>query len=118
MDTENNRIEPQKPKRKKTSLSKILGGEFLTEEAFRKQLPLIFLIVCLILVFITNRYQCTRKLAEIEDLNRQLKNLKCESQIISTELTVHSRQSQVEELLKVRGIELQPSKSPAYEIHK
>jgi hypothetical protein len=105
-------------KTEKSFLSKLLGGSILTEDFVIKQFKLIILIVSLFLVFISNRYACSKKLTEIEDLNTKLKNIKYENLIISTELTTHSRQSQVEELLKSKEIDLSTSKTPAFEIHK
>jgi hypothetical protein len=119
MENEDINAEKKEPrKRKKSSLSKILGGDILTEDFVVKQSKLIILIVFLILVFISNRYSCAKKLTRIEDLSTRLKNVKYENLIIATELTTHSRQSQIEELLKIRGIELESSKTPAFEIHK
>jgi hypothetical protein len=105
-------------KRGKSFFSWLLGGDILTEEFIARQSKLIILVVVLILLFISNRYSCTKKLTEIEDLNMKLKNVKYETLIISTDLTTHTRQSQIEELLKTKGIELEVSKTPAFEIQK
>ena len=105
-------------KSKKNTFSKVLGGDILTEEFVTKQFKLIILVVFLILVFITNNYSCMKKQTEIENLKSQLKNLKYENLVISTELTTHSRQSQIEELLKAKEIDLSASKTPAFEIRK
>jgi hypothetical protein len=105
-------------KRKKNSLSHYLGGGLLLEEFFIKQSKLFILIFFLILIFISNRYVCMKKLTEIENLTNELKELRYENLVISTELTTNSRQSQVEDLLEKKGIYLAASKSPVYEIHK
>ena len=114
----NTRITKGTKNSKKNAFFKVLGGDILTEEFVTKQFKLIILIVFLILVFISNSYSCMKKLTEIENLNSQLKNLKYENLVISTELTTHSRQSQIEELLKVKEIDLSASKTPAFEIRK
>jgi cell division protein FtsL len=103
---------------KKNWLSHILGGGFLTEDFIIKQSKLLILIVLLIMAFISNRYSCMKKLTEIEILKTKLQDVKYENMIISTEVTAHSRQSQIEELLKKKGIDLVPSKSAFYEIKK
>ncbi|GHT04972.1 hypothetical protein FACS189440_01430 [Bacteroidia bacterium] len=105
-------------KKKKVSAKGFLDGGILTEEFVTKQYKLLVLIVILIVIFISNGYSCMKKLTEIEALKERLKDVKYENLIISTELTSHSRQSQVEELLKAKGIELSGSTSPAMEIHK
>jgi cell division protein FtsL len=105
-------------KKKKHSLSHILGGGFLSEDFVIRQSKLLILIVFLIFVFISNRYYCMKKLTEIENLESKLQDIKHESLIISTELTSHSRQSQIEEMLANKGIGLRSSKASVYEIHK
>ncbi|MDR1632055.1 MAG: hypothetical protein LBR97_04130 [Dysgonamonadaceae bacterium] len=105
-------------KKKKNLLSHILGGGFLTEDFVIRQSKLLVLIVFLIIVFISNRYYCMKKLTEIENLKTKLQDVKYENLIISTELTSHSRQSQIEEMLAKKGIGLRSSKASVYEIHK
>jgi cell division protein FtsL len=105
-------------KKKKTLSRHILGGDFLTEGFIMRQSKLMALIVCLIIVFISNRYYCMKKLTEIEMLNTQLHDVKHEHLIISMELTNHSRQTQIDEMLANKGIELRLSKAAVYEIQK
>jgi len=105
-------------KKRKFSITHILGGDILTEDFVVKQSKLLILIVILTIVFISNRYACAKKLTEIEDLNRQLRDVKYENLIISTELLTNSRQSQIELLLEGKGINLGGNKTPVYEIHK
>ncbi|GHT12637.1 hypothetical protein FACS189426_16320 [Bacteroidia bacterium] len=107
-----------KTKKQRSWFFRIIGGEILTEDFVVKQSKLIILIVFLIIIFISNRYACMKKLTEIETLTTQLKDIKYENLVISTELTTHSRQSQIEELLNSKGINLSSSKSSVYEIHK
>ncbi|MDR2692339.1 MAG: hypothetical protein LBB73_08660 [Dysgonamonadaceae bacterium] len=105
-------------KKKRNSLSHILGGGFLTEDFVIRQSKLLILTVFLIIVFISNRYYCMKKLTEIENLKTKLQDVKYENLIISTELTSRSRQSQIEEMLENKGIELRSSKASVYKIHK
>jgi len=105
-------------KKKKNSLSHILGGGFLTEDFVIRQSKLLILIVFLIIFFISNRYSCNKKLTEIENLKAQLENVQYENLIISTELTSNSRQSQIEEILAAKGVGLRSSKASVYKIHK
>jgi hypothetical protein len=105
-------------KKKKNSLSHILGGGFLTEDFVIKQSKLLILIVFLIIIFISNRYSCMKKLTEIENLKIKLEDVKYENLIISTELTSNSRQSQIEEMLAAKGLGLKSSKASIYKIRK
>ena len=109
---------PDSKKKKKFSFSHILGGEILVEDFVIKQSRLLILIVFLILIFISNRYSCAKKLTQIEDLKKELQDVKYENLIISTELTTSSRQSQIELFLERKGIDLKSPESPTYEIKK
>lgn len=97
---------------------RFLRGEILAEDFIVKQFKLVFLIVFLIFIFISNRYSCTKKQVIIENLTVKLRDVQYENLNISTELTTNSRQSQIEELLEEKNIKLSVSKSSVYEIHK
>jgi len=99
-------------------IKSLIDGQFLTEEFVRNQLKLLVLIVALVIVFISNSYSCMNKLGEIEDLSVQLKNIKYENLSLSTVVTSGSRQSQVQNQLERKGINLSSPKNPAYEIKK
>jgi hypothetical protein len=102
----------------KKSLSHILGGGILVDDFIVKQTKLVVMIGVLSLFFIANRYACHKKIIEIEDLKKQLTNVKYEYLDISTKLTTHSRQSQIEDLLKKRELNLSGSKTPPFELKK
>ena len=104
--------------KKKPSLSYIFGGKVLTEDFVIKQSKLLILIFCLIIVFISNRYNCSKKLTEMDGLKKELINLQYEQVILTTRLTAISRQSRIEELLKEKGSELSIFTDTVYQIHK
>jgi hypothetical protein len=109
------------PKKKRSLwdiLISSLRGEILMEDFIVKQFKLVFMIVFLTFIFISNRYSCLKKLTLIETLTVKLKDVQLENLNISTELTTNSRQSQIEELLEQKNIKLSVSKSSVYEIHK
>jgi len=95
-----------------------LGGDILSEDFVVKQSKLIILITFLFVLFISNRYSCLKKLTEIDRLKTELRELKSENLVISTQLTTNSRQSQIEALVEEKGLNLSGSKTPAYKIHK
>ncbi len=105
-------------KKKKVSVGHILGGDILKEDFVVKQSKLIILIAFLFVLLISNRYSCLKKLTEIDRLKTELKDVKYENLVISTELTTHSRQSQVETMIAEKGLNLAGTKTPAYEIHR
>ena len=112
-------MEPKnKTKKKKFSLSYFLGGKMLTEDFVVKQSKLLFLIFCLVLLFISNRYYCSKKLTEMDKLKKELKDLNYEQVLLTTRLTAITRQSQIEELLQEKGINLTNNNTNIYQIRK
>lgn len=105
-------------KERRLSLLYILGGGILKEDFIIKHTKMIVLVVVLIFFFIGNRYTCMQKLREIDRLQQQLRDVRFEALSISSELTGHSRQSQIELLIEEQGIDLEVAKTPPYEIHK
>ena len=59
-----------------------------------------------------------QKLREIDRLNQRLRDVRFEALSISSELTGHSRQSQIEALVEEQGIDLEVAKNPSYVLHK
>lgn len=98
--------------------NEILGGEFLTRDLIARQGKLILLIVGLAFFYISNRYTCQQKIANINKLKNELNDLKYESLTRSTELMMRTKQSQVRKRISERGIELELSNQPPYVISK
>ena len=105
-------------KKKRHSLAYYMGGRVLTEDFIIKQSKLIFLIVGLILVFISNRYICSKKLTEMDLLNKELIELQNEQVDLSKQLTIISQQSAIEELLRQKGSTLSKDGVIVYQIKK
>ena len=95
----------------------MLNGKLLTEDFIIKQSKLFLLIFFLILIFISNRYYCSKKLTEMDNLKKELVRLKNEQVDLTFRLTRISRQAQIEGSLKDKGIEL-TNNTTVYQIHK
>jgi hypothetical protein len=112
--------EPTDVKVKKTSFrvyfNEIFDGSFLTKNSLRKNLKLILLIVTCIFIYISNHYAVIMKLSEIDTLQKELIDVKYDALTISSKLMRESRQSNVRELVKSRGLELEDSNTPPYTI--
>ncbi len=96
----------------------VLSGTILTENFFVKNTRFMLVVFVIIVFYISNRYSCISKMAEIQSLERELQDAKYESFSISTELVGISRQSQVEALINRNNVELKVSKEPTYTIEK
>ena len=104
-----------KPKRQLTLLY-ILGGGVLKEDFIIRHTRLIVLVV--VMLFICNRYTCLLKLREIDRLQRELKDVKNESLAVSGQLTGSNRLSQIELLVKEKGLDIETAQTPPYIIRK
>jgi len=120
MEPENKHSEPERKSEKrknKASLVYFFNGNIL-EDFIKKQSTLLFLIFCLILIFISNRYYCSKKLTEMDNLKKELVRLKNEQIDLTARMTRTGRKVQIEELLKEKDIELTKDNTTVYQIHK
>ena len=118
MGEQRRKSKKKKKQGKKSLLWYILGGGILKEEFIFKHTRMIVLVVVLIFFFIGNRYSCILKLREIDRLQQQLHDVRFEALSISSELTGNSRQSQIEQLVKELGLELEVAQTPPYTLSK
>lgn len=82
------------------SLREILGGDILTNGWLKRQMGLILLCALFSILYITNRYSSEQEMIEIEKLKTELKDMRYRALTRSSELTVKTRQSQVEHSLR------------------
>jgi len=92
-----------------------LGGDDLYK-AVQKQIPMLFLIFLLFVLYITNFFNCTSKISEIGHLQQQLRELQYELVSVSATLTEKTRPSQVEEMIKQQGLDIQKATTPPYKL--
>lgn len=100
----------------KKKIMHVLGGTILTEDFFLKNTRFMLVVFVIMVLYISNRYSCIAKMAEIESLKKELKDVKYESLTISSDLTGISRQTQVQTLIDNNGLELKTPSVPAYKI--
>lgn len=95
---------------------KVLSGTILTEDFFLKNTRFMLVVFVIVVLYISNRYSCIAKKAEIESLKSEMKDVKYQSLSISSELTSLSRQSKVQTLVDKNDLGLKASTKPAYKI--
>lgn len=100
----------------KKNVMHVVGGTILTEDFFLKNTRFMLVAFVIIVLYISNRYSCISKLAEIESLRKELQDAKYESLTISSELVGISRQSQVQRLLEKNNADLITPTEPVYKI--
>ena len=110
----NEKTEKAKKAKNRTSLKKIIGGDILATDFFRRQTKLLVLIMVLILFYIHNRYACQQQMIEIDKLKKELIDIKYDALTRSSELMEKSRQSRIEEYIATKESDLQTSTNPPY----
>lgn len=97
-----------------TSWRSIIGGDILAAEFFHRQAKLLVLIMVLVIFYINNRYECQQLMIRIEELKKELTDIKYDALTRSSELMEHSRQSRIEEYISTRESDLQTATNPPY----
>ncbi|WP_455498992.1 FtsL-like putative cell division protein [Coprobacter sp.] len=96
----------------------IFLGRFISNDILIRQWKRILVIVILLFVYISNRYTCQQKIAQIGELQKQLVDIRYEALTLSSKLMGSSRQSQVEKLIESKGLDLHKSKQPPFKLVK
>ena len=93
-----------------------LNGDKLRSQKIREQYTLIGLIVGLVFLYILTGYQSAKQQHRLTDTKKEMLDAKFRYMTISAQLTNSTRQSQVIEVLKVNGSELQENRVPPVKI--
>lgn len=92
--------EDEAPLNPSRTLRKILGGDILNTSTIRRQIWLFMLITLFLFVYISNRYSCQKHLIEIDQLTKELQDVKYKSLSSNSQFTEKSRESNVLRLLR------------------
>jgi len=103
-------------KKKKLNVNAILDGSFLNSTFLRQQYKFLSLLVLMLIIYIANRYTLTRKIAEVDDLKKELTELRYEALIQRSNLMQESRQSHIYDLVEEKGLELEQSTQAPYRL--
>jgi cell division protein FtsL len=94
----------------------LIDGTLLTRKKVIRQLPFIFYLVFLGLIYISNRYHAETLRNRIEDLRETTNELRSEAIFVSSELMKLSRQTEVADEVERKGLELKESVKPPKKI--
>jgi hypothetical protein len=100
------------------SLKGIIDGSLLTMRSVIKQIPFILFIVFLALIYIANRYHAEKVVRQIDALKNEVKDLRAEEITTATELMNLNRPSNIQALVKEKGLGLKISDDPPFVIDK
>ena len=100
------------------TLKGIIDGSLLTIRSVIRQIPYILFLVFLAIIYIANRNHAEKVIRQLTSLRTEVKDLRSEQITTASELMNLSRPSNVEALIKERGLKLSESKVPPYKIVK
>jgi cell division protein FtsL len=94
----------------------LVSGTYISEKLILNNMRYVALLALLAVIFISNRFQAERVEREIIRLEQEVRDLRSESLSASAMLGTVSRQSEVIDLVKERGLGLQELREPPYRI--
>ncbi len=109
VDIQGNRLKPETNGRKAEpapgkSIQNVLNGSFLVNSKALRFLPFLFFLAFLGILYISNIYYAEKKVREINQLRRELKELRYEYISEKSKLMHKSKQSEVAKALEGTGI--------------
>lgn len=108
-------VKPMKRNRKSTRMMQdLLGGDYLSKERVVNNIPYVFYVGLLALVFIGNTYYTEKKFTDIEKTKSELKELRYQYITTKSALMFMGRQSEI--LRHATAIGLKESTLPPYKI--
>lgn len=98
------------------TLKGLVSGTYIAEKLILNNMRYVVLVAVLGIIFISNRFQAERVEREITKLEQEVRDLRAEALSASAQLGSVSRQSEVIDLVKERGLGLQELREPPYRI--
>ena len=97
-------------------LKGLISGTVISDSIILKDIRYSILIVLLAILFIANRFNAERMEREITVLEQEVRDLRAEALSVSADLGSVSRQSEITDLVKERGLGLEELREPPYRI--
>jgi hypothetical protein len=115
---EANKEKEEQPKKAGSSsvIRGFIDGSMLTRKSFTGQLPFVFFLAFMAMMYITNRYNAEKLRHRISETKNELNDLRAQSIFISAELMKLSRQTEVAEEVKKYGLSIKESEVPPKKI--
>lgn len=115
-DKKNNQSKETVKPVKSFSLRGFVDGSLLTGRSFTSQLPFVFFLAFMAMMYISNRYHAEKLRRRILTEKSDLSDLRARSIFISAELMKLSRQTEVAEVVKKQGLTIKESEVPPKKI--
>lgn len=97
-------------------LKGLISGTVISDSLILKDIKYSALILILGIIFIANRFSAERVEREIAVLEQEVRDTRAEALSVSADLGSVSRQSEITDLVKERGLGLEELREPPYRI--
>jgi cell division protein FtsL len=114
--TQNTRENNKKQIKTGSFIKEILSGSMVSEKIILNNLGYVALITFLAALYIGNRFHAEKITRETTRLQREVKDLRAESLSTSANLMEISKQSEVFNLIREKGLNLEEMKAPPYKL--
>ena len=94
----------------------LISGTVISDSIILKDVRYSAMIFLLAVIFIANRFNAERVERDIAALEQEVRDLRAESLSVSADLGSVSRQSEISDLVKERGLGLEELREPPYRI--
>jgi len=97
-------------------LKEVLSGSLIVKKTLLEQLPFVFFLTFIAVIYIGNRYHAERIYRRTVTLQNEIKELRSESITTASELMNLSKQSEVTKMIQEKGLEVKESVIPPVKI--
>ena len=99
-------------------LVKLINGRLLSSDFFARHLKSVLLAILMVLIYITNRYQCLTRMEEIRRLEQELEVVETERIRVRSTYMSRIRESSMQEMVDTMHLNLRVQDQPPYRLSK
>lgn len=99
-------------------LVKLINGRLLSSDFFARHWKSVLLAILMVLIYITNRYQCLTRMEEIRRLEQELEVVETERIRVRSTYMSRLRESSMQEMVDTMHLNLRIQDKPPYKLSK
>ena len=99
-------------------LVKLINGRLLSSDFFARHWKSVLLAILMVLIYITNRYQCLTRMEEIRRLEQELEVVETERIRVRSTYMSRIRESSMQEMVDSMHLNLRIQDKPPYKLSK
>ena len=99
-------------------LVRLINGRLLSSDFFARHWKSVLLAILMVLIYITNRYQCLTRMEEIRRLEQELEVVETERIRVRSTYMSRIRESSMQEMVDTMHLNLRIQDKPPYKLSK